>query len=124
MNRETLLQWVSEQYGTTPDFPFENDNYSAVLRHPCGKWYGLVFSVPTRTFGGNDGYVDAVNLKCDPALADLIRDEPYIAPAYHMNKKHWISVLLDGSAPDDRVKFLVDHSFGLVTPKSKRNHND
>ena len=119
MTRQKLLRFVAEQYGTSPDYVFDDPDL-AVLRHPCGKWYGIAMHVPASTFGFEGGSVDAVNVKCSPEIAELIRYTPGIAPAYHMNKRHWLSVILDGSLGDDKVKFLVDNSYCAVTPRAKR----
>ena len=55
------------------------------------------------------------NLKCDPARAELLRSEnEFIQPGYHMNKKHWNTLVLDPSLPDPLIKELVDHSWELV----------
>jgi predicted DNA-binding protein (MmcQ/YjbR family) len=66
-----------------------------------------------------------VSLKCEPALAEQLREaHAAIAPGYHLNKKHWNTVTLDGSLPDRMVKNLVEDSYDLVVsalPRSRRN---
>ena len=65
-------------------------------------------------------YVDVINLKVDDMFfRDLIIQEEGIMPAYHMNKMHWISVLLDGTVPEERVFDLIDMSF-LATASAKK----
>ncbi len=63
------------------------------------------------------------NLKCDPDLALELRDRyEQVEPGYHMNKKHWNTVVLDGVIPDREVREMIDHSYGLVAnslPKAK-----
>ncbi|MFM9019747.1 MAG: MmcQ/YjbR family DNA-binding protein [Sediminibacterium sp.] len=61
------------------------------------------------------------NAKCDPEKALQLR-EMYegIVPGYHMNKKHWNTVILDGSVPDKLVRELIDHSYELVSAKKKK----
>jgi predicted DNA-binding protein (MmcQ/YjbR family) len=65
-----------------------------------------------------------INLKCDPDRAVMLRDEyESIIPGYHMNKRHWNTVILDGSVPDVLLSALIDHSYQLVAsslPKAKR----
>jgi predicted DNA-binding protein (MmcQ/YjbR family) len=57
----------------------------------------------------------SVNLKCDPAKAiDLREANPAIIPGYHMNKKHWNTVVLDGSLPKSLILEMIDHSYELV----------
>jgi predicted DNA-binding protein (MmcQ/YjbR family) len=57
----------------------------------------------------------SVNLKCDPALAIELREiYSSVIPGYHMNKKHWNTVMLDGSIPDSEVFKWIDHSYNIV----------
>ena len=60
----------------------------------------------------------SLNAKCDPEKAVLLREEfPAVLPGYHMNKKHWNTVLIDGSLPDRQIRDMIDHSFDLVSKK-------
>jgi predicted DNA-binding protein (MmcQ/YjbR family) len=60
----------------------------------------------------------AVNLKCDPDLALELRDRyEQVTAGYHMNKKHWNTVVLDGAIPDAEVRKMIDHSYELVAAK-------
>ena len=67
----------------------------------------------------------AVNLKCDPDLALELRDRyEQVQPGYHMNKKHWNTVVLDGVIPADEIRKMIDHSYDLVVrqlPKKQTN---
>lgn len=77
----------------------------------------LVFKVAGKCFAltSPDEVPSKVNLKCDPARAEELREEyPAIQPGYHMNKKHWNTVILDGSVPAGLVRELVRHSYDLV----------
>jgi predicted DNA-binding protein (MmcQ/YjbR family) len=57
----------------------------------------------------------SVSLKCDPGLAGSLRGRyPAVTPGYHLNKRHWNTVMLDGSVPEAEVLELVDHSYDLV----------
>lgn len=58
---------------------------------------------------------ESVNLKCDPEKAAQLREEfTSVLPGYHMNKKHWNTVLMDGSIPDKLIKTWIDDSYNLV----------
>ena len=62
-----------------------------------------------------------ISLKCDPEDAQALRAQyPAIIPGYHLNKKHWISLVLDGSLPDELVIELIDHSYELVVKGMKK----
>jgi len=59
-----------------------------------------------------------LTLKCDPARAELLRAEfPAVLPGFYMDKRHWISIDLDGGVPEDVVRDLCDHSYELVFSK-------
>ena len=76
-----------------------------------------VFKIRQKMFGLliQDGAGARLNLKCDPLQAQMLRDIfEAVTPGYHMNKRHWNTVLLDGSLPDGEVQRLIDHSYGLV----------
>ena len=78
----------------------------------------LVYKVGGKLFALTvpDDFPSRVNLKCDPERAVELRDEHKgIIPGYHMNKRHWNTVLLDGSVPTKLVRELIDHSYDLVT---------
>lgn len=121
MNKDDLFLWISEQYGTEPEYPWMDSPDAAVLRNLGGKWYGLVMSIPSKKLGLSDErHVDILNIKCSPLLIGSLTEKPWIFPAYHMNKTHWVSILLDETADTEEVKLLVEMSHQLTLPKPKR----
>ncbi len=86
----------------------------------------LVYKVGGKMFALTqpDEFPASINLKCDPERATILREEhEAIIPGYHMNKRHWNTLILDGSLPTKLVKELIDHSYDLVVaslPKSQR----
>ena len=121
MTKQELLEYCLNTYGTSPDYPFDDWMESAVLRHADNrKWYAIVMRVSRSKFGfDSDEVVDVVNLKLPTEMFGSFGSEDGVYPAYHMNKLHWISVLLP-DAPDDVVQFLVNVSFEAT--KDKRKH--
>ena len=121
MTKDELLKYCSGYYGTTPDCPFEDDFVTTVLRHSdTRKWYGIVMQVSRRKFGfDNDELIDVVNMKLPVEMFGSFGNEDGVHPAYHMNKLHWISVLLP-DAPDDVVKFLINVSFEATKLKKRK----
>ena len=121
MNKQELLQYCKETYGTVPDYPFDDWNESAVLRHASTrKWYGIVMRVSRRKFGiPCDEPVDVVNLKLPTEMFGSFSPADGVYPAYHMNKLHWISVLLP-DAQDDLIAFLTGVSYEATKAKGKR----
>lgn len=66
-----------------------------------------------------------INLKCDPNDALALRDQyPAVQPGYHMNKRHWNTVTIDGTIPDAEVWQMIDHSFRLVVKGLKKADRD
>ena len=95
-----------------------------MLRHADNrKWYALVMRVSRRKFSfDSDEVIDVVNLKLPVELFGSFGAADGVYPAYHMNKLHWISVLLP-DAPEDVVRFLVNVSFEATKNKRKRQKN-
>lgn len=88
----------------------------AVEDYPFGP-EAAVFKVRNKMFGLlMQGSGEArLNLKCDPDEALALRDIfPAVTPGYHMNKKHWNTVLLDGSVPEGEIERMIDNSYRLV----------
>lgn len=121
MNRNELINYISESYGADADCPFRQYPDTAVFRHAnTRKWFAAVINVQKSKLGiKGDGAIDILNLKCDPILAGSLRSEKGFYPAYHMSKSNWISAALDGSADDDKIKWLIDISFELTAKKIK-----
>ena len=120
MTRQELFDWVQQQYGTAPEYPWHDRN--AVLRRKDNdKWYGVVLEVSGEKLGlHKDGIVDVLNVKSDPMLIGSLRGQDGYFPAYHMNKEKWISVLLGRPGLEDSIKNLLALSYELTAPK-KRN---
>ena len=82
----------------------------------------LVFKVSGKIFllTGLDSEALSFNVKCDPDKAIELREEfPCVLPGYHMNKKHWNTIMVDGSVTTKQLKEWIDHSYDLVAKKKK-----
>lgn len=115
---DDLAKFMLEIYGIRAEFPFKDDNETAVFRHKSkskksGKWFCLFMRVSGTKFGLKDENLSIINLKCDPELALILHDFKGIFPAYHMNKKHWISVILN-AVPKSQVADLIEESWNLT----------
>ena len=121
MTRQEFLDMCLSAYGTSPDYPFDGDFETAVLRHADSrKWYAIVMRVPRRKFGiESDEVIDVVNLKLPTEMFGSFGAADGVYPAYHMNKLHWISVLLP-DAPEDVVTLLASASFAVTKGKIKQ----
>lgn len=121
MTKQQFLAYCLDVYGTAPDYPFDDLLETAVLRHGNNrKWYALVMRVSRRKFGiDSDEVIDVVNMKLPTEMHGSFSAADGVYPAYHMNKLHWISVLLP-DAPDDVVKFLANASFEATKSSGKK----
>ncbi|NTS75760.1 MmcQ/YjbR family DNA-binding protein [Catenovulum sp. SM1970] len=104
MDRKQLANYFLEKPHSKMDYPFGDDVEVYKIN---GKMFGLI--------GDHNGYT-MINLKCDPTESLALQDifPKTVTPAYHMNKKHWISVYLNGQIPVGEVQRLIDNSFNLV----------
>ena len=120
---EKVFRFTRSLFGAQTDQPFEGDFTTTVLRHSdTGKWFGIVLDAPKNKVGvSGEGTVRVLNLKCDPLFADILF-QAYrgIVPAYHMNKRHWISVVLAGDVPWEEVENCIRMSYALTAKKQKK----
>lgn len=119
--REQLMRYAFEIYGTKPDMPFSSSPPASVLRHgDTGKWYALVMCVDGNRIGRPKGTaVEICNVKCDPLLLGSLYNGTNRLPAYHMNKTHWLTLVLDGTLPWEEIRSLLDMSYTLTDKKKK-----
>ena len=121
-DRQQLFGFVKKEYGTVPEYLWEGDFDTAVFRHDdTKKWFGIVMHVKRSTLGlDGEGTTDVLNVKCDPLLIDmLVQQEGYLR-AYHMNKRHWISILLDSALPFEEICSMTDQSFHMTEKKQPK----
>ena len=123
MIRQDVTDYIRSQYGVDPDHPFDKDTDSSVFRHADNrKWFGLIMNVSGVKLGlGTTVSINIINLKIDdPVFRDMLIQQPGIIPAYHMNKKQWITVFLDGTVQKERVYDLIDASYRATASKKKK----
>jgi predicted DNA-binding protein (MmcQ/YjbR family) len=116
MKRQQLIDYIDKKYEAKPDYPWEKFPDYAVFRHSGNeKWFALLMEIPAEKIGlDQDARVDVFDLKVAPEMAGSLRKKPGIYPAYHMNKEHWITVLLDGPLSAQDIHSLVEDSFRLT----------
>lgn len=102
MDIEYYREYCLRKAGVTESFPFDNNT--------------LVFKVMNKMFALCDvDLFTSVNLKCDPERCIQLREQyEGIIPGYHMNKKHWNTIQMDGTIPDNLFLELIDHSYELI----------
>ena len=114
MTKDELIAYVAERFSTDAEYPWDDENF--IFRHQGNrKWFAVAMCVPYRRLGiGREDSVDIVDVKCGPLLMDVYRKQPGILPGYHMNKDHWITILLDGTAEDGLIRELFEISYDLT----------
>lgn len=122
MDKAQLMQFIKDQYSVDEEYPWIKYPGYAVFRRPHNrKWFALLMNIPKSKLGlAGNGMIDVLNVKCDPILIGSLRGDKGIYPAYHMSKASWITIALDGSLEDDKIKWLLDLSYELTDSKNKR----
>ena len=122
MDRHEYENMIREVYSVSGDRPFENYPDVLIFRHNNNKkWFAAIMTVKKSKLGmKSEELIDIVNIKCSQDIIDSMWQEDGVYPAYHMNKKHWVSIALDGSAREDTLRFLTEISYESTKTKSKR----
>jgi len=113
MNIDNLYHYCRRLKGVSEGTPFGSD---VLVFKVMGKIFALVnlVSMPPR-----------INLKCDPERAEELRaTRASVMPGYHMNKKHWNTVVVDGELPDSDLREMIDHSYALVSAGLKKKERE
>lgn len=106
MQRQDIIDAITSLPGVVLDYPFGENIAVYKLESVEGKMFALIHedSVPLR-----------ISLKCDPQLAELLRGKyETVLPGYHLNKKHWNTIICSGQVPEDELRDLIRHSYELV----------
>ena len=103
-----------EKYKAEPEFLWDDTPDCGVFRNKeSKKWFGIIMHVKRdRLIKNAEGFVDVMNIKLDDKVEECIRING-IYPAYHMNKKYWVSIILDDTLSDELIFDLIDISFKL-----------
>lgn len=110
-----VTKYIQEKYKDNPEFLWEKFPSIGVFRNKNNeKWYGLITNVNRSKLDEGSGEVEIINVKVEESKMDeLIKQEGFYR-GYHMNKKSWLSIILDGSIEDKTIFNLVDNSYNLV----------
>ena len=108
MNKEEIIKYCLTLENTYKDCPFSDDFESVTMKHCKNKkWFALLMNVNNKLY---------LNVKTDPNYSDILRNTyDYIIPAYHMNKEHWNTIILNGTVPDKDIKRMISESYDLIT---------
>lgn len=104
--RKDVIKYCLQFNNVYEDYPFNDPNWCVIRHKGNKKIFAFIFN--------RDGYV-WVNVKCDPEWRDFWRETfDSVIPAYHLNKKHWNSIILDGSVPNEDIQRMISESYDLT----------
>jgi len=105
ITREEAIAFCATFPGAYEDYPFDDLNWTVMRRLDNRRGFAWIFERGGRIW---------INLKCEPDWAEIYRLQyPAVEPAYHMNKRHWNSVILDGSLEEDTIRGMIEDSYRL-----------
>ena len=119
---EKIIKYVSEKYGSKPEYLWEKfPNYFVFRNSDTKKWYAAYMKVKKSVLiDGAEGEVSILDVKCRTDFKDLlISSKDGFYSAYHMNKEHWVTILLDGTVDENEIYPIIDESYALVSKKKK-----
>lgn len=106
MTHKEIEEMVTSQPGVVLDYPFGETTAVYKIGSTDGKMFALI---------AEDSKPVRLSLKCDPQLAEILREKyETVVPGYHLNKKHWNTILCTGQVPEDELRDLIRHSYELA----------
>ena len=111
-----IITYVKNKYGDELEFLWEKSPKNAVVRRKSSnKWYAVILTIPKRKFGlESDEVIEVINLHNMPKEIEKLIDYKRYFPAYHMNKKHWCTICLDGTIELKEIYKKIDISYELA----------
>ena len=122
MDRKELEQFILDNYNCNTDYPWIKYPSFEVFRHINNKkWFALIMDISKDKLGlESNEIISVVNFKCDPILIGSLLREKGFFPAYLMSNNCWITVALNNSVDNDKIKMLLDLSYQLTADKIKK----
>ena len=112
---DRIMDFITREYADKPDYLFETSDTAVFRKGKRKKWYAVVMNISRSKLGlKSDEKVTVLNVKLNPNDVALLVDRKGYFPAYHMNKKHWCTLILDGTLSDDEVFSAICCSYSLV----------
>ena len=107
--RREVIDFCLSLKGTYEDYPFNDFNWTVMRCEKNKRMFAAIFERQGKIW---------INVKCEPGLAEFWRNTyEAVIPAYHMNKKHWNSIITEGSVPENEIKNMIRDSFEIVNRK-------
>ena len=113
-----IAVYLKETYGTTPEFLWKKYPGHGVFRNTQNqKWYGIILNIHASKIMNEDKEIEILDVKIKPEQLEELLNKPGYYPAYHMNKKNWITLVLDETLSDEEIKQHLHESFHLSNCK-------
>lgn len=111
-----IINYINKKYSAEPEYLWEKFPNNAIFRdNKSAKWYAALLTVKKRKVNiDEDGDVEIIDLKAKPEIINTIVDNNNYLPGYHMNKKHWFTIRLDGSVDIETIYNYIDLSYKTV----------
>ena len=120
--KDSVLAYIKRQYGVTPEHPWAKyPEYATFKAKENDKWFALIMRVSRRSLGlSGEEMLWVMNVKAAPDFIMMASSIPGYLPGYHMNKQHWLTILLNDAVPMDQIKNCIDVSYRMVTDSPSR----
>ena len=113
MIRQEIINHINKTYKVKPEYLFSDDTV-VFRRKSSNKWFGIIMNIKSDKVGiKSDTNIDVLNVKLDPDFVAMIKNTKGFYPAYHMNKTHWVSIIID-KVKDTRIMDLIKMSYEIV----------
>lgn len=113
-----IAKYIKEKYNNNPEFLWDKSEGSGVFRNSNNKkWYGIIMNIDLSKIDDGIGLVEILNVKLDNKKIPSLLNKKGFYKAYHMNKKSWISIILNDTLKDEDITVLIDESYNLVRGK-------
>ena len=120
--KKEVVKYMKDKFQAEPEYLWASDPDSAIFRHKSNrKWFCLIMKIGKDKLGfSSTEKIDVMNVKCEEELMGDLRKQKGCFPGYHMNKRYWLTVALDGSVAKDNIIGFINDSFVLTDKKKKK----
>lgn len=113
-----ITDYIKKEYQIEPEFLWKNDNKNAVFRNKNNqKWFGIIMNINRYKLDNISEDIEVINVKLNPEKIILLLKKTGYYPAYHMNKKYWITIVLNETIKDQQIKELIKESYSYTIKK-------
>ena len=119
MQKDNIIKEIYNRFSAMPEALWEKyPNYLVFRNVQNKKWFAIIMDVSKKCLGlGGDKRVDIINIKLSPFDVDILQHQKGFLPAYHMNKTHWVTIVLDNTLQTDFIMELIEQSYDTIRPK-------